>query len=57
MTICNECSYPFLGDNCPNPAYIQGWLGRLRNDPKLVVIAAAKAQKASDFILGTTFES
>ena len=38
-------------------AYIQGWLGRLRNDPKLVVMAAAKAQKASDFILGTTFES
>lgn len=32
-------------------AYIAGWLERLRNDPKLVVIAAAQAQKAADFIL------
>lgn len=33
-------------------AYVQGWLGRLKDDPKLVVQAAAQAQKASDFILG-----
>ncbi len=33
-------------------AYIQGWLGRLRNDKKLLVQAAAQAQKAADFILG-----
>ena len=33
-------------------AYIQGWLGRLRNDTKLLVQAAAQAQKAADFILG-----
>jgi antirestriction protein ArdC len=31
--------------------YIQGWLDRLRNDRKLVVHAAAQAQKACDFIL------
>jgi antirestriction protein ArdC len=30
--------------------YIQGWLDRLRNDRKLVVHAAAQAQKACDFI-------
>jgi antirestriction protein ArdC len=32
-------------------AYIQGWLGRLRHDKKLLIQAAAQAQKAADFIL------
>jgi antirestriction protein ArdC len=32
-------------------AYVQGWLSRLKDDPKLVVQAAAQAQKAADFIL------
>jgi antirestriction protein ArdC len=31
-------------------AYIQSWLGKLRNDPKMVIVAAAQAQRASDFI-------
>ncbi|MDA2931250.1 zincin-like metallopeptidase domain-containing protein [Acidobacteria bacterium AH-259-O06] len=33
-------------------AYIQGWLRRLRNDKRMVVFAAAQAQKAADYILG-----
>ena len=33
-------------------AYIQGWLKKLRNNPKMVVHAAGKAQKAADYILG-----
>ncbi|MEE8587689.1 MAG: zincin-like metallopeptidase domain-containing protein, partial [Acidobacteriota bacterium] len=33
-------------------AYIQGWLKKLKGDHKLVVIAAAQAQKAADFIRG-----
>lgn len=33
-------------------AYIASWLQRLSDDPKLVVNAAAQAQKAADFILG-----
>lgn len=33
-------------------AYLQGWLRKLKNDPKLFVNAAQRAQKASDFILG-----
>jgi antirestriction protein ArdC len=33
-------------------AYIAGWLERLKDDNRLVVQAAAQAQKASDFILG-----
>lgn len=32
-------------------AYIQHWLSRLRDDRRLVVSAAAQAQKACDFIL------
>ena len=36
-------------------AYIQGWLARLRSNDRLVVVAAAKAQKAADYILGRSF--
>ena len=32
-------------------AYINSWLQKLRNDKKLIVHAAAQAQKASDYIL------
>lgn len=35
-------------------SYIQGWLKALKNDRTLLVHAAAQAQKASNFILGTT---
>ncbi len=38
-------------------AYIEGWLDSLKNDPTLIVYAAAQAQKAADFILGRTLES
>jgi antirestriction protein ArdC len=33
-------------------AYIRSWLSALANDPKLVVWAAGRAQKAADMILG-----
>jgi antirestriction protein ArdC len=33
-------------------AYVQNWLEQLKNDKKLIVQAAAQAQKAADFILG-----
>jgi antirestriction protein ArdC len=33
-------------------SYIQSWLDKLKDDKKLVVHAAANAQRASDFILG-----
>ena len=32
-------------------AYIQSWLKALRNDKKMVVVAAGQAQKAADLIL------
>ena len=38
-------------------SYIDGWLRVLRGDSRMVVQAAAHAQKAADFILGHTSES
>jgi len=60
-----EMGSAFLSGHCGiedrildnSAAYINGWLGRLKNDPKLVVMAAAKAQKASDYILGVEWGS
>lgn len=34
-----------------NAAYIDGWLGKLKHDKRLIVIAGALAQKATDNIL------
>lgn len=36
-------------------SYIQGWLAALKGDPKLVVYAAAQAQKAADYIKGIVY--
>ena len=36
-------------------AYLAGWLSKFRDDRKLLVYAAAQAQKAADFILGRQF--
>lgn len=37
-------------------AYIASWLKKLRSDPKMVVQAAAKAQKAVDLILNVKYQ-
>ena len=44
-----------LTDN--SASYIQSWLKALKNDPKLVVLAGAQAQKAVDHITGREFEA
>ena len=36
-------------------SYLQSWLNKLKDDKRLLVSAAAKAQKASDYILGVEF--
>lgn len=36
-------------------AYIKSWMGKLEDDPKLVVRAASRAQRAVDHILGRKF--
>ena len=37
-------------------AYIQNWISKLEEDNRLIVHAAANAQRAVDSIIGTTFE-
>lgn len=44
-----------LTDN--SAAYVASWLKALKNDPKLVVLAGAQAQKAVDHITGREFEA
>ena len=50
--IQTDCSL----DNKYPVAYIQGWLAKIRSDKRLVVVAAAQAQKAADYILNRTSE-
>ncbi|MCC9645192.1 ssDNA-binding domain-containing protein [Rhodopirellula sp. JC740] len=38
-------------------SYLQSWINVLRGDKRLVVSAAASAQKATDLVLGNTFET
>ena len=38
-------------------AYVAGWLERLKSDARLVVTAAAQAQKAADYVLGVKHEA
>ncbi len=54
--LCAECGIEqdTLEDHA---AYIQGWLKRLKDDSRLIVLAAAAAQRAADHILARTFES
>lgn len=40
-----------------NTAYIAGWLKYIKEDPKALVSAAGKAQKAADYILGKTWDA
>ena len=37
-------------------AYLKSWIGKLKNDPSLAVAAGGQAQKAVDYIEGTTWE-
>jgi antirestriction protein ArdC len=46
-----------VGVDKNSAAYIGGCLKQLKNDPKLLVVqATCQAQKAVDFIFGTTYE-
>ncbi|CAN5146417.1 zincin-like metallopeptidase domain-containing protein [soil metagenome] len=42
-----------MDDFTNHAAYIQSWLKRLKDDKRMVVLAAAKAQQAVDYILGS----
>ena len=48
--LCNACGINNTVKN--STAYIQSWLKEFKNDQKMLVHAAGKAQKAANFILG-----
>jgi len=37
-------------------AYLQSWIKVLKGEPRMAVIAAAQAQKSTDYILGKKYE-
>jgi len=41
---------PAIIDN--QAAYLAGWKQKITNDPRMLITAAAQAQKAADYILG-----
>ena len=51
--LCGHCGIePVTIEN--SAAYVGGWLRKLRGDARLVVQAAAAAQKAADYVLGAS---
>jgi antirestriction protein ArdC len=40
-----------------NAAYLAGWIKALKGDAKLVIVAAAAAQKATDYVLNRQAET
>lgn len=54
--LCGQAGIDTEGLLNNSAAYIASWLEKLQSEPKLVILAAAQAQKAVDHVLGTTFE-
>jgi len=58
MGACFLCGIAGIETTFENSAgYIQGWLKKLKSDPKFVVRAAGKAQKAVDYLLDIKHDS
>ncbi len=49
--LCGHCQIENKTIN-NSAAYIKSWLRKLKDDKKMVIMAAAQAQRAADFILG-----
>ena len=53
--LCGHCGIDkATKDN--SAAYLLNWLGRLKKDPKMLLMASAQAQKAADYILNEKVE-
>jgi antirestriction protein ArdC len=54
MTASYLCAHTEIFDKrqAPSVAYLQNWIAAIKGDKKLIVQAAAQAQKATNFILG-----
>lgn len=51
--LCNRAGLDSAKAFKNSVAYIQNWLGALKNDPKMIVWAAGRAEKAAKYILNT----
>ena len=51
-SVCHSLGIETEGSFKNSTAYIQNWLSALKNDPKMIVHAAAKAEKAVAYIYG-----
>ena len=49
--LCNYTGIDTTAITNNSAAYIQSWLKALRNDKNMVLVAAAKAEKAYNYIL------
>jgi antirestriction protein ArdC len=49
--LCGHAGFAEMTIN-QSASYIDSWLSTLRKDPKLVMLAAAQAQRAADYIMG-----
>ena len=49
--VCGACGIDTEGSIKNSAAYIQNWLKALRNDKRLITVAAGKAEKAANLIL------
>jgi len=52
--LCSEIGLETTFDN--SLAYLKNWLGKLKDDTKLILNAGGKAQKAADYILDRKYE-
>ena len=55
--LVNSCGLETKGSFQNSAAYVQGWLHALQNDKRLIVSAAARAEKAVQLILGKEDEA
>lgn len=49
--LCNQANLDVTKTFKNSAAYLQGWLTELKNDPKMIVAAASKAEQAVQYIL------
>lgn len=58
MTSAYLLGHAGIETGIPNSAaYIKSWLRAIKADPKALVVAGGKAQKAADYVLGATAEA
>ena len=55
--ICGQLGITTDTSEKNSAGYIQSWLKSLKNDKKMIVWAASRAEKAANYILGITAES